>query len=76
MSQMYADQSGQAAPEGHLPRASILEMLGVADSGGWIRCSARFAALPSLLAQLPLVFSTVLMYVQPALLSVLAVLMN
>ena len=106
--QMYADQSGQTLPEGHLPRAflrfhaeyielcrwllddeghqcwrNILKRLGVTDSGSWIRYSARFATLPPLPAQLALsapvwsiVSSTVLMYLQPALLSALAALMN
>ena len=69
--------------EGHQCWRDILEMLGVADPGSWIRYSARFATLPPLPAQLALpapvwsmVSSTVLMYLQPALLSALAVLMN
>ena len=69
--------------EGHQCWREILDSLGVADPSSWIRYAARFATLPPLPAQLALpapvwsmVSSTILMYLQPALLSALAVLMS
>ena len=69
--------------EGHQCWRDILDRLGVADPSSWIRYAARFATLPPLPAQLALpvpvwsmVSSTVLMYLQPVLLSALAVLMS
>ena len=69
--------------EGHQCWRDILTELGVADPRSWIRCAARFATLPPLPVQLALpaplwsmVSSTVLMYLQPALLAALAGLMN
>ena len=69
--------------EGHQCWRNILDGLGVADPGSWIRYAAKFATLPPLPAQLALpapvwsmASSTVLMYLQPALLTALAQLMN
>ena len=69
--------------EGHQRWRDILDRLGVTDPASWIRYSAKFATLPPLPAQLalpapvwPMVSSTVLMYLQPALLSALAKQMN
>ena len=60
--------------EGHQCWRDILTGLGVADPCSWIRYAARFATLLPLPAQLalpvpvwPIVSSTALMYLQPAL---------
>ena len=65
--------------DGHQCWRDILEELGVADPGGWMRYAARFATLPPLSAQLALpvpvwsiVSSTVLLHLQPSLLAALA----
>ena len=67
---------------GHRCWHDLLAALGV-DAEDWIRYSARYATLPPLPAQLalpapvwPIVSSTVLLYLQPALLAELAKLMH
>ena len=67
---------------GHKCWHDLLTALGV-DAEDWIRYSARYATLPPLPAQLalpapvwPIVSSTVLLYLQPALLAELAKLMH
>ena len=57
--------------EGHQCWLDILETLGVADPGSWVRYSARFATLPPAPVW-SMVSLTVLVYLQPPLLVALA----